>query len=234
MEKTHPDEIEAIARQTQRVEFSEFTEDRLTAWRTDMGGEKYERMTTDFSDRTGYAQIVNLGTEKETVDETPWEVERANKTKVQRKAMWERWDSGSRSTWTDNDGQIIVELEEGPDFRIATTITNKGLYQTTACKLGKTKERPKWPLIVGEEEFFAAAQLLPPSAYFIENLCIVTDDNGKKVVDRHLYARNTEQLRGTPDTYKTMLVTSDNGVARYGSDEHGLEPDHVPTTEVVN
>ena len=152
------------------VEIGEFTGDRLAAWKTDMGKEKYERITANYRDKPGYIQ-------EETYNKQPWEVERPDGTKIQRKAMWERWDDGSRSTWVDSDGQVRVELEEGRGFRIATTSTEKAMYQETVRSLPY------------------GARLV------VENLSVKIGDDGKKVVERSLHESEDQWLDGPRDRY---------------------------------
>ncbi|MBI2611132.1 hypothetical protein HYW54_00110 [Candidatus Gottesmanbacteria bacterium] len=90
MENTQTEALKAVVEQAKKVEFSEFTGDKLGVWKTDMGEEKFKRVTGSFGDRPGYTQDVNLGTAEETYNKQPWEVERPDGTKVQRKAMFER------------------------------------------------------------------------------------------------------------------------------------------------
>lgn len=234
MGSTPTEELKAVAEQAKKVEFSEFTGDKLGAWKTDMGEEKFKRVTGNYSDKPNYTQNVSLGTADETYNKQPWEEERPDGTKVQRKAMWERWEGGSRSTWVDSDEQVRVELEdEGRDFCIATTSTGKALYQETMCRFGKTRENRWSPLIAGEERFFDAARSLPYSADFVENLSVKVGDDGKKTVERSLIASHDQWLGGPRDRYKKTVVTSNNGVVKFGLGEHGIMLGYTPPMNVV-
>lgn len=214
------------------VTVTEFAGEGLSRHETDMGKEKFKRIVADYSGKKEYSQSVNLGTPEETYNKQPREIERPDGTKVQRKTMHERWDGGSRSTWVDSDGVTRVELEDG-NLRIKTTTTEQSLVQETIANLGETRSNAWNPLIEGEDKFFEVARNLPYSAHFVEKLSVTTADEGEKKTDRLLHASNDRWLGEHRDTYKNTMVTSDNGVVRYGSGEHGIMLGYVPPMEVV-
>lgn len=52
--------LQEVVEQATKVEFSEFTKDRLEAWQIPMGEEKFTRVTDNYSNRPDYVQEVKL------------------------------------------------------------------------------------------------------------------------------------------------------------------------------
>lgn len=226
------DTTETIKPKQEFVAVTEFTGESLSRYEVDMGKEKYKSIIADYSGNNDYTQSVNLGTPEETYNKQPWEVTRSDGTKVQRKAMYERWDRGSRTTWVDSDGEVRVELEDGR-LKIKTTSSEKSLFQETIANLGETRRNAWSPLIEGEDKFFNVAKNLPYDALFVEQLSVTTGDDGIKKTERSLHASEDRWLGGRQDRYRTTVVTSNNGVVKYGSGEHGIMLGYIPPMEIV-
>lgn len=161
-------------------------------------------------------------------------MEQPDGTIAERKAMWERWNGGNRTTWVDSDGRVrIVLAEDRGRLRISTTITPEALYQETQCDIGRARENHWSPLISDENRFFNAARSVPYNAYFVENLSAKVGEDGTIDINRHLSVSDDQWLGGSRDRYQTTMVTSDNGVVRRGRGEHGIAIGYVPPMNVV-
>jgi len=219
-------QLEPGASQLKKGDFLEFTGNALNLWKTDMGGEKFKRAAGDYSDRPGYTVV-------ETNDGEQWSVKQLDGTEILRKGLVERWDDGSRSTGVDSNGDVRVELvDKSRGVRISTIVTKSSMDQRTVCKFWETRRDRLSPLITGEERFFETAKSLSPSAHFVESVS-VRDRDGTKVVERRLHASEDVWMGGLGDRYRKTVVTSENGVVKYGSGEHGIVVGYLPEMKVV-